>query len=592
MSENDSSTAGRAAPETGSGASDFSVYDSRPWLEHYPEHARTELGELPYDSFGDLIRASAATYADQPAFTTCLPTGTTGTLTFAEIDELTEAFAAYLRHELGLAKGDRVAIQSPNCLAYPVVVFGIAKAGCAMVNVNPLYTEPEIEHTLNDSGARVLVMIDMFADKLPTVVPQSPVETVLVTGVADFFPWLRKKIVKTVQRARKMIGRIDWPHTPLEKAVKRGRARVRKGQSVPRDEVGPDDMLALQYTGGTTGVSKGAILSHRNILANIEQSRNGMDLSSDRERTALTALPMYHIFALGMAGIVFSLGGHNVLIPSPRPVSNLKPAFEKFDITWFAGVNTLFNGLLNESWFVESPPRNLEISIGGGTAVQDAVAERWKEVVGYEIYQAYGLTETSPGVTGNPIEGMNKQGTIGIPSASTWVRLVDDDGNPAPLGEPGEIIVKGPQVMHGYWNRPDETAKAMQDGWFYTGDIAVMDEDGYFRIVDRKKDMILVSGFNVYPNEIEEVLATHRDVIEAGVVGIADDQTGEAPVAYVVPRTEELTEESVLEHCRKSLTRYKLPKRVLFTDELPKSNVGKVLRKDLRDKVKQDLDIA
>ncbi|MCC5812431.1 MAG: AMP-binding protein [Ectothiorhodospiraceae bacterium] len=564
-----------------SGADGFEAYDARPWLKYYPEGSNADLGDLGYSSFADIVRQASAAHADKPAFTTCLPTGTTGTLTFAQVDRMSDEFAAYLRQEIGLSKGDRVAIQSPNCLAYPIFLFGAAKAGCVIVNINPLYTVPEIDHALNDSGARLLVMIDMFADKLPQVVPKSKVEHVLVHSVADFFPAARKFLVKTVQKLKKMVPKNTQPSLPFTRALQLGAAQMDKGNAVSAEEVGLDDLLALQYTGGTTGRSKGAMLTHRNLVANVAQSYNNLERYLPDNRTAMTALPMYHIFAMGVSGIFYSVGGHNVLIPSPRPVANLKPAFEKFDITFFSGVNTLFAGLLAEDWFRENPPKNLGITIGGGTAVQVPVAERWEKVVGYPVLQAYGLTETSPGVTTNPIEN-NRLGSIGVPYASTCIRIVDEDGKAVPVGEPGELIVKGPQVMKGYWERPDATAEAMTDGWFHTGDVARMDEDGFLYIVDRKKDMVNVSGFNVYPNEVEEVIAQHPGVASAGVIGVPDEASGEAVRAYVVKSDEALTEEAIREHCKQYLTNYKVPKQIVFRKELPMTPVGKVLRKDLR----------
>lgn len=558
----------------------FETYDSRPWTRFYPEGMEPDLPPLAYASLGDIIRKASRDNGSHPAFTTCLPNGMTGTLTFAEVDRLSDAFAAYLRHDLGLAKGDRVAIQSPNCLAYPLFLFGAAKAGCIIVNINPLYTVPEIKYALDDSKARLLVVIDMFADKLPSVLPNSTVEQVLVTSVADYFPTLRKVIVKTVQKLKKMVPRNTVDSLAFTAAVEQGEKQLRKGKSA-EFEVNLDDLLALQYTGGTTGRPKGAMLTHENLVANVSQAYENLQRYLQDNRTAMTALPLYHIFAMGVSVIFYSVGGHNVLIPSPRPISNLKKAFEKYDITFFSGVNTLFAGLLNEDWFRESPPPNLTFTIGGGTAVQNAVAERWREVVKHPIVQAYGLTETSPGVTANPLE-RPKLGSIGIPNASTYVRIVDDEGQPVPQGQPGELIVKGPQVMKGYWERPEATAESIRDGWFYTGDIAVMDEEGYFFIVDRKKDMVLVSGFNVYPNEVEEVIASHPDVLSVGVVGVPDEKTGEAVRAYVVPRNKSVTEEAIREHCKASLTGYKVPRKVIFRDEIPMTPVGKVLRKDLR----------
>ncbi|MCC5810884.1 MAG: AMP-binding protein [Ectothiorhodospiraceae bacterium] len=570
-------------------AAGFEAYDARPWLQHYNER-KHDLDEPRFRNFGDIVRQSSREYASQPAFTTCLPTGTTGTLTFAEVDRLSDQFAAYLRHEMGLEKGDRVAIQSPNCLAYPIFLFGAAKAGCVIVNINPLYTVPEIDHALNDSGARLLLMIDMFADKLPQVVPKSQVQKVLITSVADFFPPLRKLLVKTVQKLKKMVPKCAVPADAFTAALEQGRKHLDAGKSA-EFEVALDDLIALQYTGGTTGRSKGAMLTHHNLVANNDQSYEGLKPYLSEVNTALTALPMYHIFALGVSGVFYRVGGHNVLIPSPRPVSNLKPAFDKYDITFFSGVNTLFAGLLNEEWFRGNPPKNLTVTIGGGTAVQVPVAERWEKVVGYPITQAYGLTETSPGVTSNTRE-KNKLGSIGIPNPSTYVRIVDDDGKPVPVGQPGELIVKGPQVMKGYWNRPDATEEAVRDGWFYTGDIAYMDEEGFFYIVDRKKDMVNVSGFNVYPNEVEEAIAKHPGVASVGVIGVPDDDTGEAVRAYIVKSDASLTEEAVREHCKQYLTNYKVPKQVVFRDEIPMSPVGKVLRKDLRAEAMKEVNAA
>lgn len=558
------------------------AYDSRPWLRHYQDQSKHDLGEPEYRNYGELVAAASRKYAASPAFTTCLSTGTSGTLNFAEVDRLTDRFAAYLRFELGLDKGERVAIQSPNCLAYPVFLFGAAKAGCVIVNVNPLYTAPEIEFALRDSGARLLLAIDMFADKLAVALPRTQVKTVLIHSVAEFFPPLRRWIVKAVQHHRKMIPPCRVAAQPFARALALGAKHLARGRSVASLEVGLDDLLALQYTGGTTGRPKGAMLSHRNLVANIAQSANNLRDEPGANRTTLTPLPMYHIFALGVSGFIYRSGGHNILIPTPRPISNLKAAFEKFDIAFMTGVNTLFVALLNEDWFRRNPPKGLKTTIGGGAAVQDAVAQRWKEVTGYRLYQGYGLTETSPTVTSNPIDGLEKAGSIGIPNAGTYVRIVDHDGNSVPVGEQGELLVKGPQVMRGYWQRSEETAAALADGWLRTGDIARMDEDGYFYIVDRKKDMVLVSGFNVYPAEVEDALARHPGVLESGVIGVPDADTGEAVRAYVVRKEPSLTEAALRAHCRQCLAAYKIPKQIVFRAELPKTPVGKVLRKDLR----------
>lgn len=560
----------------------FDAYDSRPWLKHYTGRAKPDIAELPHKNLGDLVRKASAEHAANPAFTTCLPTGTTGTLTYADVDRMSDEFAAYLRFELGLQKGDRVAIQTPNCLAYPIFLFGAAKAGCVIVNINPLYTAPEIEFALNDSAAKVLLIIDMFADKLGAVIPKTQVKKVLLNSVAELFPPVPRFIVKTVQRLKKMVPPCPVPAEQFANTLKLGAKHLTQGKSLAQIDVSMDDLLALQYTGGTTGRPKGAMLSHRNLVSNAAQAYNGLQDHLDNDRTILTPLPLYHIFAFGITVIFYNAGGHNVLIPSPRPMSNLKPAFEKFKFVFMTGVNTLFIGLLNEEWFRQNPPKELKVTVGGGAAVQDAVSDRWKQVTGFRIYQGYGLTETSPTVTNSPVDGPDKIGSIGIPFPSTYVRIIDDEGNAVPVGQQGELIVKGPQVMQGYWQRPDETANVLKDGWLHTGDIARMDEDGYFYIVDRKKDMVLVSGFNVYPTEVEDVLAKHPGVLECGVIGVPDEATGEAVRAYVVKKDSSLTEEALREHCRKYMTSYKVPKQIIFRNELPKTPIGKVLRKDLR----------
>lgn len=572
--------ADQGAPDT-TAPSGFEAYDSRPWLAHYTGNSTHDLETIEYKNLGELVSKASSEYADQPAFTTLLPTGTAGTLSFADVDRLTDEFAAYLRHELGLAKGDRVAIQSPNCLAYPIFMFGAAKAGCVIVNINPLYVASEIEHALTDSGARLLVMIDMFADKLEAVIPKSRVETVLITSVADFFPTVPRLIVKTVQRLKKMIPKVPVPAQSLTSALTLGAKHLTAGRGTAVADIELDDLLALQYTGGTTGRPKGAMLTHRNLVSNIAQSYNNLQDNLQDNRTTLTPLPMYHIFALGVSGVIYSVGGHNILIPSPRPISNLKPAFEKYNISFMPGVNTLFVALLNEDWFRANPPTEMS-AVGGGAAVQDAVAERWEELTGKRIYQGYGLTETSPIVTSSPLDGMKKLGSIGIPVADTFIRIIDEDGQPVPAGEAGEIIIKGPQVMKGYWQQPEATEESLRDGWFHTGDIGRMDEDGYFYIVDRKTDMILVSGFNVYPAEVEEAIIKHPGVLEVGVIGVPDTATAEAVRAYVVKSDPNLTAEALEEHCRQHLTAYKVPKQIIFRDELPKTPIGKVLRKDLR----------
>lgn len=556
------------------------AYAERPWLSHYTDNVEKTLEPPREHNLVELFRKSEREYADRPAFTICLPRGTTGTLTYADVGRMSDQFAAYLRYELGLEQGERVALMMPNCLAYPVAAFGTVKAGCVLTSVNPLYTATEMGHQVADSGAKVLVIIDMFADKLAHGLKNTSVETVLHVSVADFMPMGRRLLVKTLLKALRKVPSVPGSARYISSALQQGARHLAEGKKLPEDAT-LDNLAYLQYTGGTTGRSKGAMLTHGNLVWNLNQSENNVrGLADVPLDTLLTALPMYHIFAFGVAGFFYKRGAHNVLIPSPRPIDNLKKAFEQFDVNFFPGVNTLFVELLNADWFVQDPPKNLHVTLSGGTALKRAVAEKWEKVIGETIYEGYGLSETSPGLTSNPAEV--RLGSIGIPMANTELRIVDDNGNSVPQGETGEIVARGPQVMKGYWNRPEETDKALRNGWFYTGDIGYMDKDGFFFIVDRKKDMVLVSGFNVYPNEIEDVLAKHPDVVDVGVVGVPDEKTGEAVFAFVVPRSEQVTEQALRDYCRQELTAYKVPRHIEFTQELPKTPVGKVLRKDLR----------
>ena len=556
----------------------------RPWLAHYPSGVEHELVATPFRHMPDLLSKATTDYGDQIAFTQCMPNGMNGSLTYNQVDELSDAFAAYLREELTLEAGDRVAVQMPNCLAFPIVAFGIFKAGLVLVNTNPLYTASEMTHQFSDSGAKALVIIDMFADRLPEVVSATGIQTVITVRIAEFFPPVVAGVIRLVQKYwNRSLPKIEVEHTSFQTALSRGRELMGRSSSY-LDGVDLDTIAALQYTGGTTGVSKGAMLTHGNLVSNTMQVLQmlGESIRPGKE-IVLTALPLYHIFAFTVNLIGFyHMGARNILVPSPRPPSNLKRAFENYKITWTTGVNTLFNALLNERWFVEHPPKHLIGSAAGGMALHESVAERWREVTGTPIVEGYGLTETSPVLTFNPFGGEVKDGTIGIPVPSTDVRCVKDDGTDAGVGEPGEIVARGPQIMKGYWQRDDETANAMLDGWFRTGDIAEMDADGYFTIVDRKKDMVLVSGFNVFPNEVEERIASMPGVNEVGVVGIPDDKTGEAVRAYVVANDPRPTEAEIIAHCRESLAAYKVPKSVRFVDELPKSPIGKILRRELR----------
>lgn len=564
------------------------AYDSRPWEDEYGLED-VAFRPLPQTTLPELIRDTSKQYANQNAFSICLDNGLTASLTYREVDDYSEQFMAYLRHTLGLEDGERVAVQMPNCLSFPVAAFGILKANLVLVNVNPLYTAMEMRNQLADSGATTLIIIDMFADKLKEGLEGTSVRHVITLSVANFFSFAKRLLIKTALKVRKQIPPCPVPATDFMDALARGKEELDIGKEAP-PAAQADDLAMLQYTGGTTGVAKGARLTHANLLANIAQvdAINGDRVKAGVE-TVLTALPLYHIFAFTFNMMVFyRLGAHNVLSPSPRPISNLKPCFEKFEITKFSGVNMLFQGLLGEEWFRNNPPRALDLTVSGGTALHSAVAEQWQQVVGSEITEGYGLSETSPVLITNPPKGEIRPGTIGIPLPGTDVRIVDENDNPVPVGQPGELVARGPQVMPGYFEKPEEDAVAMRGGWFHTGDIASMDERGYFRIVDRKKDMIDVSGFNVFPNEVEDCLTRHPDIAEAAVIGVPTPSGGETVRAYVHSTNSSLTAEEVIEFARSHLTAYKVPKEVIFRGELPKTPVGKVLRKELREEALRD----
>ena len=559
---------------------------ARPWTKFYSVGMRHTIDEAPHPNLAAMVRSVARTYGGKTAFSLCLPNGMGGSLSYAEIDRWSDAFALYLRDVLKLPAGARVALQTPNALAFPIVAFGTFKAGCVLININPLYTAEEMGKVFADGEPDVLVIIDMFADKLPAAFAIHTVKTVVISSITDFMPWLQGTLVGLVQKYKdKSVKPAPVPHTTFRAALAAGEAR--KG-STPiaayAENVGLDTLAVLQYTGGTTGVSKGAMLTHGNLVMNMAQSLEMVASNMVKgEETILTALPLYHIFAftVNMLGFWY-LGAHNVMVPNPRPLTNLQKAFEKYPVSMLTGVNTLFNGLNNEPWFRDNPPKALKSSCAGGMALQDAVARRWQEVTGTPVIEGYGLTESSPVLTFNPLDAV-KEGTIGVPVPSTDIKCVDDEGREVPLGQPGELIAKGPQIMAGYWRKPEETARTIRDGWLYTGDIATQDEDGYFRIVDRKKDMVLVSGFNVFPNEVEDTLAKHPAVLEVAVVGVPDGAAGEAVKAFIVVKPgAELTSDEVRAFCKEHLTNYKVPKLVEFRSELPKTNVGKILRKDLR----------
>jgi long-chain acyl-CoA synthetase len=573
------------------------AYDAKPWLKAYAGAIEPQLPAPRYQNLAHMVHSACSRYAQQIAFTAVVPNGMNGSLSFNQVNELSDAFAVYLREVCGLKAGDRVAVQLPNGLAYPVVAFGVFKAGCVLVNTNPLYTPSEMAHQFKDSGARVLVIVDMFVDKLQEVIPQTAIERVVLAGVSEMFPLVPNLIVRGVQKvwskALPPLPTLSIPLDRLSSAIGKGRDQNAPGkvqgwwQAIEAKEV-----VALQYTGGTTGVSKGAMLTHANMLANVDQVLAMGRSHMGSKECVLTALPLYHIFAFTANLLCFlDIGGRNILIPSPRPVQNLQRALENYPVTWITGVNTLFNGLMNEEWFTAFPPKHLKAAIAGGTALHQAVAQRWQSITGTRIAEGFGLTECSPVVSFNPLSGAAIANSIGIPVPGTDVRLVDDEGVAVAPGQPGELIVRGPQNMLGYWQRQAESDAVLRDGWLYTGDVAVMDEQGFFKIVDRKKDLILVSGFNVYPNEIEDALSKMDAVLEAAVVGIPDAKSGEAVRAYVVKNPEylgELNQGAVIAHCKSLLTDYKIPKSIVFRDELPKSPIGKILRKDLKAEVKAE----
>lgn len=548
----------------------------RVWLKRYPSGVPAEINADHYSSLLDIFEQSIAKFADKVAFVNMGKS-----ITYRELDQQSQAFAAYLQHELGLKKGDAVAIMMPNLLQYPVALMGVLRAGCSVVNVNPLYTPRELQHQLTDSKARAIVIVENFAHTLMAVEKNIQVEHVILTKMGDMLGTVKGTLVNlVVKHLKKLIPAYQLQKfVPFKQVLQRGAAL-----SWQKPVMSGEDIAFLQYTGGTTGVSKGAMLTHRNMVANLEQASGFLDKFLDEgKENVVTALPLYHIFALTANFFVFfKHGGTNLLITNPRDMPNFVKELAKFPFTAITGVNTLFNGLLNTPGFAELDFSRLKLSLGGGMAVQRPVAERWKKVTKTRLLEGYGLTECCPLVTLSPFDLDDFNGSIGLPAPSTDIRLVDENGNDVPQGEAGEMIVQGPQVMLGYLNRPEETAKTIKDGWLYTGDIATMDADGFFYIVDRKKDMILVSGFNVFPNEIEEVVAMSEKVLEVAAVGVPNESTGEAVKVFVVKKDPSLTEQEVIAHCKQHLTGYKVPKLVEFRTELPKTNVGKILRRELR----------
>ncbi len=545
------------------------------WLKRYPPGVPAEIDADHYSSLVDIFEQSIATYADRISY---INMGKS--ITYRELDQQSQAFAAYLQ-KLGLKKGDAVAIMMPNLLQYPVALLGVLRAGCTVVNVNPLYTPRELQHQLNDSQAKAILIVENFAHTLAEVRAHVNLDHIILTKMGDMLGLLKGAIVNfVVKKIKKMIPAYQLPGAIDYKQL----MKDAQGLVYRKPEVVGEDLAFLQYTGGTTGVSKGAMLTHRNMVANLEQVAGciGPVLSPGKE-FIVTALPLYHIFALTANCLTFmKYGGTNLLITNPRDMPNFVKELGKYPFTAITGVNTLFNGLLNCPGFAELDFSNLKLSLGGGMAVQKPVAERWQKVTKSRLVEGYGLTECAPLVTVSPFDLDGFNGSIGLPAPSTNIKLIDDNGAEVATGEAGEMLVQGPQVMRGYLNRPDETDKVLKDGWLYTGDIARVDEQGFFYIVDRKKDMILVSGFNVYPNEIEEVVAMNDKVLEVAAVGVPNETTGEAVKIFVVKKDQSLTDQELITHCKERLTGYKVPKLVEFRTELPKTNVGKILRRELK----------
>lgn len=546
------------------------------WLKRYPEGMPETIDPEHYNSLLEVFEKSFTDYKDLPAFTNMGKV-----LSYAEIDSATKRVASYLQNELGLKKGDKVAVMMPNLLQTPITILGILRAGCVVVNVNPLYTVRELEHQLNDSESTAIFILANFADTLEKALPKTNIKHIVVTQVGDMMGGLKKHIVNLVVKyIKKMV-----PAYSLPNVIKFADTLAADESGYNKPAIDLTDLAFLQYTGGTTGVSKGAMLTHGNMVGNLEQVSGCLDkvLVSGKE-VVVTALPLYHIFALTANCLTFmKYGGLNLLITNPRDMKGFVKELSQHKFTAITGVNTLFNGLLNTPGFAELDFSSLKMSLGGGMAVQRPVAEKWQKITNSKLMEGYGLTECSPLVTVSPYDLDAYNGSIGLPAPNTDIKLILDNGEEAAKGEPGELWVKGPQVMVGYYNRPDATAECLQDGWFATGDIATYDDEGFFYIVDRKKDMIIVSGFNVFPNEIEEVIAMHDGVLEAAAIGVPHEVSGEQVKVFIVKKDPSLTEKDIINHCRDNLTNYKVPKLVEFRDELPKTNVGKILRRALKD---------
>lgn len=548
----------------------------RPWLQNYPNGVPANIDPEAYPSLVAMFDETFKKYKNLPAFT-CMGK----TLSFGQLDKLSLDFGAYLNSR-GLEPGDKIALMMPNLLQYPIALFGALRAGLIVVNTNPLYTPREMKHQFTDSGVKAIVIAENFAANLEKIQADTQIKTVIRTSIGELLGFPKGNIVNFVVRnIKKMVPAYDIPNAvSFKEALKQG-----KKFKIKEFTSNLDDVISLQYTGGTTGVAKGAMLTNRNLVANMLQIRGiMMPFLKEREEVCLSPLPMYHIFAFTVNCLaLMGIGSHTILITNARDLPSVMKAFKDYKISLMTGVNTLFNALLNHKDFAGLDFSSLKITVGGGMAVQRAVAEKWHKLTGCPLVEGYGMTESSPVASVNPIDGSGKLGTIGLPVPTTDMRVVDEEGKPLPTGEIGEIQIKGPQVMKGYYNRPDETANSIKDGWLCTGDIGLMDEDGYFKIVDRKKDMILVSGFNVYPNEVEDAIAMHPKVLEVAAVGVPDEHSGEVVKVFVVKKDKSLTADEIKEYAKENLTGYKRPRHVEFKDELPKTNVGKILRRALRD---------
>ncbi|MCG8314885.1 MAG: AMP-binding protein [Pseudomonadales bacterium] len=549
------------------------------WAEHYPTGTVQEISYEKYATVLDIFEDAIRRFADKPAYSNM-----GATITYGELDKLSADFAAYLQNYTNLQKGDRIAVQMPNLIQFPVVVFGAMRAGLVIVNTNPMYTAREMEHQFNDAGCKALVALANFGDLIQEVLPKTGIETVIITQVADMHSPIKRTLMNfVIKKIKKMVPDFNIPGAiPFTSVMKKGGKANFSDNAKPQHE----DLAVLQYTGGTTGVAKGAMLTHRNLVSNMMQMDFVLEDLKEGQEICVTPLPMYHIFSFTVNCLgMMTRGAHNILITNPRDIPAFVAEMSKWQFTALTGLNTLFVALMGDEGFKKLNFSHLKLTVAGGMALQASTAEQWQKLTGNTIAEGFGMTETSPVVCVNPPHAI-QIGTIGIPVPGTEVKIIDEAEKEVPVGESGELCVRGPQVMAGYYQREEATKETFTaDGeWLKTGDVALIQEDGYLRIVDRKKDMILVSGFNVYPNEIEDVVCTHPDVVEAAAVGVADEKSGEAVKVFVVSNKQSLTKEDIIKHCRENLTGYKMPRYVEFRDELPKTNVGKILRRELRDK--------